>query len=351
MNNEPQSVTPLADPSITQVVDSAGKKLGNPGITEDTQLILSGVAPANSVAVLLDNGKVIGSASAIAPGVWAVPMTAALGSHRFTVKVVDSVESSAWVIAVETTARPPTIFNVVDSKGEVVHNGTTLDTTVLVGGSAAASTTVEFFHNSASMGNVAVNESSLWTQLVPGLTLGAHDFQVIAGYGSNPVSNVRSLFVLSRTVEDFEHESEVLIVDQRTCSSGLLITSLSGVRASILLVTNPPFPVIGFKVLSVSNLDGSAAIQLNFPVLSGRINFDWFYALDSQGAAHAVVSYFNSAGVRLDVPQQLPMPYSPEIRLLHQTFSASAGESIAALRIELTGSISNFYIDKIGWPN
>jgi len=213
MDNESQTATPLADPAITAVKDSAGTLLTNPGTTEDTELTFFGVAPANSVALLFDNGAPIGSAS-VTHGMWEKSATAELGEHHFTVRIIGGPESLPWVITVETIAVPPTITNVVDSGGEVIHESTTFDDAVLVGGSAAAGKTLEFLHNGASIGDVLVDTNGLWTQRVTGLNAGRHNFQVRARYGNNPVSNIRTLtaaVATAPTIESIKDDADVEI--------------------------------------------------------------------------------------------------------------------------------------------
>lgn len=200
MDIEFESNVPLADPEITDVVDSSGNSLENPDTTEATELTLFGRGPESAVVLLFDNGAPIGSASVTMPGnTWTITptQTLALGRHSFTVKISSGHESTPWVITVETIVVPPTISNVVDSRGEVLHEGTTFDTTVTVSGAGAAGKTVEFFQDGASKGEVSVDASGVWTHAVIGLTEKRHNFQVRARYGSHPVSNVRSLFAVA----------------------------------------------------------------------------------------------------------------------------------------------------------
>jgi len=214
MSNEHSSSSPFADPAITAVTDSAGTPLTNPGYTEDTELTLSGVAPANSVVLLFDNGVPIGSASVTINGTWGKSAIAELGEHRFTVRVTGGPESLPWVITVETIAVPPTIFNVVDSRGDVAHNGTTFDTTVTVSGTGERGKAVEFFQDGNSKGDTPVNAEGAWSQSVTDLTPGGHNFQVRARYGSNPVSNIRSLIAeaaTAPTIESIKDDADIEI--------------------------------------------------------------------------------------------------------------------------------------------
>ena len=201
MDNQSQSFPTRIASAITNVVDSLENPISNPGTTEDTVLTLSGIGAADSVVFIIDNGVLLTSASVTINGTWRLIETFALGLHEFTVRdEPEGVDSPPWVVTIQSVAVKPTILNVVDSTAEVVHEGTTFDTTVLVGGSAAAGETVEFFHNRVSRGSVLVGGNSLWTHLVTGMSLSRHDFQVEARYGNNPVSNIRSLTVLASTI-------------------------------------------------------------------------------------------------------------------------------------------------------
>ncbi|MCQ2999643.1 hypothetical protein NLO98_07725 [Pseudomonas syringae] len=169
------------------------------------------------------------TASVTLSGKWEFTVTVVLGQHAFTVREeLGGVDSPAWVVIVGEAVVTPEITLVTDSNGEVAHNGTTLDTTVTLNGTAKANEAVELFQDGTLLGDVPVNANSVWTRSVTGLTVSSHDFQARARYGNNPVSNVRSLTVLASaapTISSIKDSAGVEIPpDTTTFSTSVTLT-------------------------------------------------------------------------------------------------------------------------------
>ena len=196
MNIETLATTTLAAPSITAVVDSAGNPVPNNGTTQDTELTLSGAGPANSVAIIYDNGSAIGTASVISAGTWEKSVTAELGAHSFTVSVVGEGVSVAWVVTVTTGLAAPVIISIKDSKGNDIPSGsTTSDTHVILNGTAAPDYQVEIYDGDVFVAAVPVDSSGNWAFEAPDLAVKTYAVKVKALYGSGEESAVWTLTV------------------------------------------------------------------------------------------------------------------------------------------------------------
>ncbi|MDR6956208.1 hypothetical protein J2W43_000171 [Pseudomonas brassicacearum] len=84
---------------------------------------------------------------------------------------------------------PPQITSVEDGKGvEIPHGSSTVETAVMLSGTAVKDQKVEIFDGMDSKGTALVNSSGIWTYAVIGLDVDAHSFTAKALYGSNPES-------------------------------------------------------------------------------------------------------------------------------------------------------------------
>ncbi len=104
MDIQPQSIPERVAASITGVVDSLGNPVSNGGITQDTELTLSGSGTASSVIFIYDNGVLLTTASVTINGTWSFsPETLVLGQHVFTVRDGSGgVDSPEWVVTVDS---------------------------------------------------------------------------------------------------------------------------------------------------------------------------------------------------------------------------------------------------------
>ena len=133
MDIQQASTQKLIASAITNVADSLGNPLSNPGITEDSELTLSGIGAASSVVFIFDNGVLLATASVIAPeGTWILTETVELGLHAFTVRdALAGADSPPWVITVveaELDFQPPTVTQAPGDILNPIHaiNGATV---------------------------------------------------------------------------------------------------------------------------------------------------------------------------------------------------------------------------------
>nr|GEY35281.1 hypothetical protein [Tanacetum cinerariifolium] len=153
---------------------------------------------------IFDGATSKGTATVDGNGSWGREVSAlATGNHTFKAKALYGAgrESTSWNINV-LQATVPQITSVRDSKAEVPQNGTTVDTTVAVTGTAAPSQQVEVLDGNTSKGSPPVSAAGTWSLSVAGLSLGGHSVKARALYGEKPESNVRS-FTVKSPVPDF----------------------------------------------------------------------------------------------------------------------------------------------------
>jgi hypothetical protein len=166
-------------PIITSVWDDSGNEVGllqSGGVTDDVTPLISGVAEAESIVVIYDNGVEIGRVLADVNGQWSFTPNEALvsGFHSVTVKAIDAVgnvslesESFDLVLLVKSGLPVPTIDSIYDDVGSGVgylqEDDVTDDAKPTISGTAIAGSTVIVFDNGAVIGQVLVGQSEAWS--------------------------------------------------------------------------------------------------------------------------------------------------------------------------------------------
>ena len=194
-------------PVILSVVDDVvGGALGpltSGQATNDAKPTLSGTAEAGATVSILDNGTVIGTATANALGIWTYTPTTNLGegAHTLTVTATDaagnvSPPSTGFVVNVDTVAPgTPVVLTVTnDITSQPITSGQpTNDNTPTFSGTAEAGTTLTFKDGNVVIGTVTVPVGGSWTfsPTVP-LLDGSHNITVTAtdaaGNASGPTA-------------------------------------------------------------------------------------------------------------------------------------------------------------------
>ena len=184
-------------PTITQVVDSKGP-IANGGTTVETSVTVSGQGSPDQQIELFDGTLSKGTARTNGAGAWSLTVSGlTVASHPLKAKALYGThpESTIWTVVV-AAAVAPTITSIKDSKNvEIPPNGFTVDTSVVLTGSANANLEVEIFDGSTSQGKARANASGQWTLSLTGLSVAAHAMKARADYGSHPESAVRSFTV------------------------------------------------------------------------------------------------------------------------------------------------------------
>ncbi|QKF51747.1 hypothetical protein [Pseudomonas graminis] len=192
------TVTASVAPTITSIKDSQGQEIPDNGSTADTQVTLTGRASMGLNVQVLDGATVKGTATADANGNWSLLLTGlSVAPHAMKAKAMygagaESAVRSFTIIAAVT----PTITSIKDSKNvEIPPNGFTVDTNVVLTGSANANLEVEIFDGTTSRGTVRANAGGQWTLSLTGLSVAAHAMKARANYANNPESPVRTFTV------------------------------------------------------------------------------------------------------------------------------------------------------------
>lgn len=193
-----------AAPGAVSITDDTGL---SDGITNDTSLIFSGSAEANSRVEMFVDGVSVGTRSADGAGNWQFDLTAAPfaeGSYSIRWQATDAADNTsplslAFSLVIDTSApAAPQITAFSDDTG-VIGDQVTADTTLVFSGTSEAGATVELFWGGISRGSTVADGSGAWSFDYTATTLAAGIYSVTAE--AIDVSGNRSAASLSFTVE------------------------------------------------------------------------------------------------------------------------------------------------------
>ncbi|NWD78213.1 hypothetical protein HX890_29235 [Pseudomonas gingeri] len=178
-----QTSTPWVITVATEVrpaINQAETPLGdvpNGGQTPARSVILHGTATANTQVEIFDGPDSKGIVDVNASSTWtSTSIDMGLGTHSFTARTVGGILiSDPWVVNVAVEVKP-FISRAETPSGDVPNGGDTVDTTVILHGTAAANTQVEIFDGNQSKGIANVNPSRIWTSASIAMTEGTHSF-------------------------------------------------------------------------------------------------------------------------------------------------------------------------------
>ncbi|SEJ39861.1 Ig-like domain-containing protein [Pseudomonas sp. NFR16] len=184
-------------PTITQAVGSNGP-ISNGGSTVETSITLSGQGSPDQQIELFEGKDSKGTARTNGAGAWSMTLSdLTVASHAFKAKALYGTqpESTEWTIIV-TQAVTPTINSVKDSNTvEIPPDGFTVDTTVVLTGSASANLEVEIFDGADSKGKARADAGGQWTLELKGLSVAVHAMMAKADYASHPESPKRKFTI------------------------------------------------------------------------------------------------------------------------------------------------------------
>ncbi|WP_312026941.1 Ig-like domain-containing protein, partial [Enterobacillus tribolii] len=167
------------------VHDDVGDKTGdlqNGETTDDRQPTFSGTAEPGSTVNIIDNGKVIGTATVGDDGKWSFTPDAPLdnGNHDFTTTVTDEAgntgpEGEHLTVKVDGDLTKATITKVVDDQGsvtgDIAQNGVTDDTRPQLVGTAKAGSIVTLWDGENKLGETTAKSDGSWS-FTPSVDLG-----------------------------------------------------------------------------------------------------------------------------------------------------------------------------------
>ncbi len=175
-------------PVVTAISDDNGSS-NIDGITSDNTLIISGTAEANSSVEVFIDGTAIGTTTTNSSGAWSYDNTGTNlsdGDYILTAQATDasgniSVLSSGFSISIDTTVpNLPVVTAISDDNGSSTTDAITSDNTLIITGTAEASSTLEVFIDGTAIGTTMTNTSGAWSYDYTGTTLADGDYIITA---------------------------------------------------------------------------------------------------------------------------------------------------------------------------
>nr|WP_032829864.1 hypothetical protein [Pseudomonas sp. GM74] len=219
-NNPPSNLWRLTAlnevvPAITAAHDSKGQPIANGGSTIDTTVRLTGTANTFLEVEIFDGTASTGKkAKANDQRVWTVDLTGlTIDDHSFKAKALygSGTESAPRTLTVAADTAP----TITSAKGspsgvEIREGAPTLETAVILTGTANKGQQVEVFNNNVSKGTPTADATTgIWTLPVSGLSVTAHSFTAKALYGSGQTSAPRTFRVVNeRLLDNFDSYPE-----------------------------------------------------------------------------------------------------------------------------------------------
>ncbi|OOG11112.1 Ig-like domain-containing protein [Pseudomonas sp. C9] len=201
------TVVAVMVPTLTNVKDASGKEIPEAGTTTSTTLKLTGKASNGQRVEIYEGtgtGKVpMGEATADpTTGVWERTITVAVGARRLYALSLyhrDTVYSNVRLLTVVATVAPTiTTVKGSPSNDEIADGSNTIETSVVLTGTASRGEKVEVFDGTVSKGQPSTDPTTgIWTLTVSGLAVAAHRFTAKALYSSGQVSAARTLTVVA----------------------------------------------------------------------------------------------------------------------------------------------------------
>ncbi|PSS46717.1 hypothetical protein [Pseudomonas sp. BBP2017] len=274
--------------AISNVIDSWGQ-VADGGISVDTTVTVIGTARVAMGIELLDGDDVLGRAGANEQGVWRFPLMD-LAPRRYDLKAKalygSGTESQVWSFTV-VTQLIPSITRVEDSRGDVANGGSTVDTAVILSGTASAGLEVELFEGTQSWGTVPVDGDGNWRLSRTGLAISGYSLEARARYGDEWASEVRTFQVVaevSPSITSVTDSRGELAEGQTTVDTQII---LSG-KASI----DQPLEVLdGLVVLDTVRTDAQGNWTLTLNDLAVKAYVIKARALYGSGAESAARSF------------------------------------------------------------
>ena len=192
-HSDPTPSTPTGGMAMDHVGSVQGKILAG-GVTDDPRPQLSGVATANSLVRIYDNGQPIGSARAAADGSWTFKPEKALaeGSHSLTYSATldghESAQSAPIGFTVDTTPPDaPATAHVTDGNGQDLSTGGLTNNGKLnMSGRGVAGDVVKIWDGATLIGSGVVGADGSWN--VPVVVVGDGEHDLSASF-TDPAGN------------------------------------------------------------------------------------------------------------------------------------------------------------------
>jgi hypothetical protein len=181
------TLTKIATPQITGISPDTGAS-STDGVTQATNIALSGKASANNTVQLFQGNTSIGSTVSDNNGNWTFNYTGTTlttGTYYFTAKATDvagnvSAVSATFTVVVDHTAPNAPVISGFGTDSGVVGDHITNYTTPTLSGTAAANSTVTVYRNGSSVGTVTASSLGVWSYTNSTLSDGTYTFTATA---------------------------------------------------------------------------------------------------------------------------------------------------------------------------
>ena len=210
--------------AVTGIEDDSGT--AGDGITNDDTLVIGGTASAGETVDVFIDGGLIGSTTADAAGTWRFDHSGTPlgeGSFAITAAIGGTVVSDPFAVTIDQTPPEIAVTAVRDDTG-AAGDGVTSDDTLVIDGTATASSAVEVFIDGISIGTTVADASGVWSLDHSATPLGEGAFAVTAATqdlaGNRTVSDPFQL-----TVDRTPPEVAVTGIDDDTAVPGDGVTS------------------------------------------------------------------------------------------------------------------------------
>ncbi|MCE9650505.1 MAG: hypothetical protein K8R18_12860 [Parvibaculum sp.] len=251
---------PPAVPSISGY--SADSGVAGDFITSDKTLTLTGTAVAGTSTVAIYDGAALLGTAIVNSGTWTYT-TAALGDgpHSLTVTARDypgneSAATAPLVVTIDTASPAPVITGFSDDTG-TAGDGITSDTTLLLSGTAEASSQVTIRDGVTVLGTATAGGDGAWTFATATLTPGSHSFTATAldvagntSTASSPLAvTIQDGALATPVITGFSDDTGVT-GDRQTSDNTLTFTGTGTAGATVEIVS-------GVTVIASGLVDGT----------------------------------------------------------------------------------------------
>ncbi len=284
-------------PTVDSVPNDTGTS-STDSATNDSTLVISGTAEANSIVEVFIDGSSVGTTTADGSGDWSFDHTGtSLSDDTYSVIATArdaagnrSAASPPLTVLVDATApNAPTVDSVTSDTG-ASGDGVTSDNTLIFNGTAEANTVVEVFIDGSSIGTTTANGSGDWSFDHTGTTLADGTYSVTAA-STDAAGNTSAA------------SDALMVVVDTSAPGGPDVTSPSGPTT----VSNVEFSIEGtaeansqVKVYSDDNNDGMVngadEVVASLLLTGGKTEFAINTPLGKIGENNFVVTTTDLAG-------------------------------------------------------
>jgi len=189
-------------PVISEVRDSNGD-IKNNGTTFDSRVTIIGTAiPDQRIQIYNGTTPIAPDTLVDDKGIWTKTLTNLNpAGYRILAKGLYGTQPESGVrVFTVLEALAPIISLISDSKGEILPNGSTFDTTVTITGRASEKQRVQIYDDTTAITpDTPVDDTGKWTKTLTGLSTTIHKIKARALYGTQPESAVRNFTVAVST--------------------------------------------------------------------------------------------------------------------------------------------------------